>query len=145
MNKLEKINACNEFFMKLMSELGEQYEIVESCNQDISKYLIPIGTIDELTYCSKPNKSFRISDHWNWYANVLKNPNEHYIQCLSNDFPWAKRRKAPGKPSVPIFAIAVCVIGEDGKYHHIFGEKFNRKTKKWSWVETSIDEVLNMI
>ena len=145
MNRVEKINACNNFFMKLMTRLEDGYEIVESCNQDISKYLIPIGTIDELTYNSKPNNSFRISDHWNWYANILKNPNERYVQCLSNDFPWPKKRKAPGKPSDPIFAIAVCVIGEDGKYHHVFGEKFDRKNKKWSWIESDVDDVLKIV
>jgi hypothetical protein len=34
------------------------------------------------------------------------------------------------------------MIGHDGKYHHMFGEKFDRKTKSWSWVETDLSDVV---
>ena len=141
----EKINemkvSCTEFFNQLSDILNEKYEIVESCNADFSKYLVPKGTADQITYHSKPDKSFRISDHWNWYANTNKCTNPNYIQCLSVDLPWANKRPEEGKASRPIKGVQVSVIGEDGKYHVIFGEKYGRKTRMWSWVSTSPEDV----
>lgn len=93
MNRKEKIQACIEFFNTIAGLLSETHEVVESCNQDISQYLIPFGSIQDLSYASKPANSFRISDHWNWYSNLMKNPDEHYIQCFSVDAPWANPRK----------------------------------------------------
>lgn len=143
--KAYKMYLCTEFFNKLTDALKDSYEIVASCNKDITKYLIPKGTISDLSYISKPDASFRFSDHWNWYSNLEKCPKESYIQCLCSDLPRAKNRVAPGKASKPIYAISVCFIGKDGKYHHVFGEKFNRKTKEWSWVEKEVDDVLKEI
>ena len=83
-NKEVKIQKCEEYFMILSELLSETHEVVGSCNKDISKYLIPKGTASELTYYSKPKNSVRISDHWNWYANLNK--------C---NIPW--RNKIKGK------------------------------------------------
>lgn len=135
MENNEKMARCSEFFSKLSKELESTYEILESCNQDFSKYLVPVGTSDQVTYSSKPDKSFRISDHWNWYANTKKCENPSYIQCLSVDLPWARKRPEEGKPSKPIIGVQVSMIGADGKYHAVYGDCYNRKTKEWSWIE----------
>ena len=145
MTNIEKVEACKEFFNSLSKILESTYEVVASCNQDISKYLIPKGTIGDLTYHSKPDASFRISDHWNWYSNLKKCPNPNYIQCLSVDMPRAKKRPDYGKASKPIDGIQVSVIGKDGKYHAVYGEIFDRKTKKWNWLETDPADIAEMV
>ena len=143
MKKNEKdLFACQEFFDKLAALLHESYEIVGSCNADNSQYLVPNGTADRITYTSKPISSFRVSDHWNWYSNLKKCPNENYIQCFSLDAPWPKRRLATGKASMPIFCSQVAFVGDDGKYHVVYGEKFDHKTKTWSWVDSTPEEVI---
>jgi len=130
-------DKCVEYFDELCRYLSERYEVVGSCNQDISRYLVPRGTVSEITYHSKPVYSFRISDHWNWYANVNKCKNEHYIQCYSVDLPWAKKRPETGKASKPVRGFQVAYFGEDNKYHAVFGEYFNRKTNRWYWMVSS--------
>lgn len=145
MTKDQKLEACKVFFEKLAEALSDEYEMLGSCNHDSSVYLIPIGTEDQVTYYGKPKKSFRISDHWNWYANLNKCDKENYIQCLSLDMPWTRNRPLPWKASKPIFGIQVALIGSDGKYHHVFGEKFDRKTKKWSWEEQDLSKVLSLV
>lgn len=133
MSKEEKMKKCIEYFYALAEELKNTHTLVKSCNVDSTMYLVPKGTEDQITYHSKPANSYRFSDHWNWYANVRKCANERYVQCLNVDMPWAKKRTAKGKPSRPIFGIAVAKIGDDSKYHHVFGERFNKKTKEWSF------------
>lgn len=145
MKKEEMMAKCRAFFNDLANILKESYEMVGSCNKDLSAYLVPIGTSGEISYTSKPDKSFRISDHWNWYANVNKCPNERYIQCLSVDMPRAKRRKAPGAPSSPWWGCQVALIGDDGKYHAVYGEVYDKKTKSWSWIEAKASDVAQMI
>lgn len=130
----EKMDACIKFFNELCHTLEDGYEVVSSCNHDISAYLVPKGTADQISYWGKPKLSFRVSDHWNWFANLKKCPNPNYIQCLSVDLPWAKNRHKEGGPSTPVHAAQVAMVGLDGKYHVIFGEKFDRKTRTWSWV-----------
>lgn len=140
MDKKIKIEKCVEFYNELSKRLTSTHEVVGSCNQDISSYLIPIGSIDELTYERKPQNSFRFSDHWNWYSNVNKCPDEHYIQCYSPDIPYARPRLSPGKASKPRFGISIAYF--DGcRYRVIFGEKFDRKTKTWYFVTPTIEEV----
>ena len=134
MSNEEKINACLLYFNELADELNETHELVKSCNNDLSMYLIPKGSIDQLTYHSKPVNSYRFSDHWNWYSSTSKCKDERYVQCFCPDMPWAKRRLAEGKASRPAFGICVAFFGDDNKYHHVFGDKFNRKTHEWSFV-----------
>ena len=134
--------ACQEFFDKLAALLHESYEVIDSCNADSSRYLIPNGKANLITYTSKPAASFRVSDHWNWYSNVKKCPNENYIQCFSLDAPWPKKRSAKGKSSTPIFCSQVSFVGGDGKYHVVYGEKYDHRTRTWSWIETSPEEVI---
>ena len=130
-----KMKKCQEFFYKLADILKEEYEVIESCNADCSVYLIPNGTVNELSYYGKPDASFRVSDHWNWYANLQKCDKPEYIQCMSVNAPWCKHRK-DDKATKPVIAIQVSMIFPDGKYHAIYGESFDRKKKTWEWLET---------
>lgn len=141
MDRVEMANKCIVFFEILAEELQKTHTVKGSCNRDISAYLIPDGTDDLVTYHSKPVNSFRISDHWNWKSNLAKNPNEKYIQCYTRDMPWCKLRQAPGKASPPVFGCAVAYFGYDELYHVVYGERFNRKTKTWEWVEADPAEV----
>ena len=148
MTKKEKLSKCNEYFKELSEKISETYSVVESCNKseyDITAYLVPNGTENEITYHSKPAFSFRISDHWNWYANVDKCEDEQYVQCYSRELPWPKKRKGPGLASKPISATSVMFTDEHGFYHSIYGEIFDRETKRWFWNETTVDDALKMI
>lgn len=141
----EKIDRCSKFFDALSNILSGTYEVIASCNQDLSRYLVPNGTSDEITYSSKPDLSFRISDHWNWYANLKKCPNPNYIQCFSVNIPKPAKRKDYGKASEPREGIQVAVIGKDGKYHAVYGESYDRKLKHWFWLETDPADIAEMI
>lgn len=140
-----KIYACKTFFDDLSDILKDIYEVVGSCNQDISQYLIPKGTISDLTYYSKPEKSFRISDHWNWYSSLKKCSNPYYIQCLSVDMPRANKREIWNKATKPKHGIQVCILGGDNKYHAVYGEVYDRKTRTWSWLETDPADIAEMV
>ena len=144
-NKEVKIQKCEEYFMILSELLSETHEVVGSCNKDISKYLIPKGTASELTYYSKPKNSVRISDHWNWYANLNKCNIPWYIQCLSVDIPRASNRLGCGKASKPKHGIQVCIFGKDNKYHAVYGEVYNRKTRTWEWAESDPIEIAKLL
>lgn len=134
MEKLEKLILCGNFISSLAYMLYPCYELLPSCNHDISRYLIPEGTRSEVTYYGKPDKSFRFSDHWNWYTSSKKCDDETIIQCKSIDMPWTRRRAEPGKATKPIYGIQVAMYDATrGCYHHIYGEKFDRKTKTWTW------------
>lgn len=140
-----KIFACEIFFEDLARILKDTYEVIKSCNQDLSQYLIPNGTISDLSYYSKPERSFRISDHWNWYSNLRKCSDQHYIQCLSVDMPRADKRSEYGKATKPKYGIQVCILGGDGKYHAVYGEVYNCTTKRWDWLETDPADIAEMI
>lgn len=135
-SKLEKLIKCGNFISSLAYMLGPKYEFLPSCNQDISRYLVPAGTKDQITYYGKPDKSFRFSDHWNWYSSSKKCTDETMVRCRSLDMPWTRKREEPGKATKPRYGIQVCMFdAKSGCYHHIYGEKFDRKTKTWTWVD----------
>lgn len=144
MTMKEKRDKCVVFFDALCDILSDQYEKLASCNKDISAYLCPNGTTDEVTYHSKPELSFRVSDHWNWYSNINKCSDPRYIQCYCAKLPWARRRPEEGKAGKPIMASCVCIF-KDGEYHVVFGELFDRKTKSWSWVDNSPEQVSRLV
>ena len=125
---------CRNFFNEVAELLSDEYQVVASCNRDLSAYLVPKGTKNEITYQSKPACSLRVSDHWNWYSNIKKCSQEDYIQCHSVDLPDPRKRNAPGKASNPIEATQVCLIYPDGKYHCVFGRFYDRKSQKWKWM-----------
>lgn len=145
MTTQEKIDKCKAFYEELCTYLSGTYENVPSCNADISAYLIPNGSISQLSYYGKPEKSFRISDHWNWYSSERKCSLPNYIQCFSLDAPWPRKRPAPGKASKPREAIQVAVYGADNKYHAIFGEVYDRKKKSWSWKSITVEQAVAYI
>lgn len=144
MTRREKYKACIEYFNKL-SETFADYEVIRSNNNDNSIYLIPNGTVKQLSYHSKPAMSFRCSDHWNWYASLKKCSDEHYIQCFSVDMPYPRKRTAPGLHSKSIFGISVMYADMSGVYHCVYGEKYDKKTKSFVWIETPIETVMKRI
>lgn len=105
---------------ELAKELSETYEEVASCNNDISRYLVPKGTADQISYYGKPAYSLRISDHWSWYANVKKCNDENYVQCENTLFTPNSREKEGGA-SKPIRSLQICIADRDGVYHHVIG------------------------
>ena len=136
LSKEEKLILCGNFICSLAYMLGPSYELMPSCNNDVSRYLIPAGTKDEVSYYGKPDKSFRFSDHWNWFSSNKKCTDENMVQCRSLDMPWVRRREQPGKATKPRFGIQVCIYDAATKcYHHVFGDKFDRKTKIWTWID----------
>lgn len=136
MNFKKKTQNCKGYFGYLVQKLADTHELVPSCNNDESMYLIPKGTIDQLTYQSKPVDSYRFSTHWNWYANVNKCPDPNYVQCWNVDLPRPKQRAAEGKPSKPVLGICVARFGEDHLYHTVYGEVFNYRKRMW-WFRTA--------
>lgn len=137
----EQIRMCREFFEKLATALSETHEILPSCNNDFSRYLCKKGTLEEVTYFSKPEDSFRVSDHWQWYANLLKCPDPHYIQCFSREFPRAKNREREGYAGKAIIADCVAFF-KDGAYHIVYGEYWDKKERKWKWRDTTVEDVI---
>lgn len=141
----EMLEKCQKFFSELVDISKDHYFLVDSCNNDVSQYLVLYGTQDEeLSYYNKPSWSFRISDHWNWYANVKKCHIYSYIQCLSVDMPRAKKRLEVGKASKPILGYQVCIFGDDEKYHCVYGECYDRKDQKWYWIESNPKDIYEM-
>lgn len=138
----EKIAACEKFYEELCTALSDHYENIPSCNGDMSAYLVPKGLESQLSYYGKPSRSFRISDHWNWYSSHQKCALTNYIQCYCVDAPYAKKRPAPGKASKPVSAIQVAFYGNDNRYHVMFGEIYDRKKKTWSWKNGTIEQCL---
>lgn len=131
--KEQMMNRCIAYFNNLIEKLKDTHTLVKSCNDDCTMYLVPKGTEDQITYYSKPNDSYRFSDHWNWYANTQKCPDEHYVQCLNDDLPWPRRRTS-NKATRPIWGIQVAYFdGKDEQYHHVYGQKFDKQTKEWSF------------
>lgn len=136
LSRNEKLIRCGNFIASLAYLLGPRYDFLPSCNQDISRYLIPAGSKHELSYYGKPDKSFRFSDHWNWYASTKKCTDETLVQCRSLDMPWVRRREEPGKATKPRYGVQVCMYDASTRcYRHIYGDKFDRKTKTWTWVD----------
>lgn len=136
----EAHQKCTDFFNRLIDILGDEYVSISSCNQDFSRYLCLKGTDNEITYSSKPDISFRISDHWNWYSNIKKCPNPYYIQCHSADAPWPRKRDGYGKASKPWKICQVCVF-VNGMYRAVYGECYDAKTRKTFWLGTEPEAV----
>lgn len=144
MNFKEKLNKCNEFFDKLSKLLESDYEVLASCNKDCSRYLIPIGTSDRLSYYGKPDWSFRVSTHWNWYANINKCSNADYVQCLSKGCP-KPRQRIDEKATEPRIVIQVCIFDPTCQmYIPVYGEAYSRNSKKWRWIESDPKECVKV-
>ena len=117
---MSKKGRCKKHFMELAFELRNTHELVKSCNQDHTMYLIPKGTINQLSYYGKPVDSYRYSDHWNWYANVKKCRIPDYIQCYNVDISGPNERAGVGLPSAPVYETCIAYFDKDEKYHTIY-------------------------
>ena len=144
-NLYDDLEKCEVFFNKLVDLLSDDYVLVGSCNQDNSAYLVPKGTEEEISWYGKPEWSFRISEHWNWYANLKKCEDETFVQCESLQLPRARFRRKEGYASIPIYASQVCVY-YNGKYHCIYGryrDHYNKKRNgtNWPWMENDPEAI----
>lgn len=138
MTYTEKMEACRKFVADLNTLLDGTYELIGSCNKDSSLYLVPKGTADQISYYGKPDKSLRFSDHWNWFSSQKKCKDESLVQCRSLDMPWCRKREKPGMSTKPRFGIQVSLYDAATKcYRHVYGDKFDRKAKTWTWIESS--------
>ena len=139
-----KLDLCNKFIEKLAGLLGDKYEMVASCNKDASRYLVPVGTRDQITWYGKPANSFRVSDHWSWFTNTKNCSIRNYIQCYSRDMPVPKPRphNDPDGATKAVRGTAVAVQATDGTYRCVYGDKYDRVRHRWSWVESDPLEVI---
>lgn len=131
----DDLQRCQKFFNDLAVLLKGKYVIVNSCNKDVSKYLVPIGTENEVTYYGKPLFSFRISDHWNWYSSKSKCENLSFVQCMNVDvqYPRVRDPKDPEKGTQAQHAVQVGFYGPDKKYHHVYGDRWNPQKHRYEW------------
>ena len=141
---VEYKTKCMEFFNQLADILKEHgYVVVGSPYNKYTLQLVPAGEEGLLTYYGKPFLSFRLSNVWNWYTSEdrCKDPNQ--VQCLNLDIPWSRKRKEGEAGSKPWFAWQVAMFDHDRKYHCVFGDKFDRKTKTWTFVEADPHDIAN--
>ena len=127
--KQYKYRYCLQVFMKLAEDLKDTHEIIGSCNKDRSIYLIPKGSIDDLSYYGKPVDSYRISDHWNWYASITRCSDEGRIQCHNVDLKYPQDR-IDGRATRPVSGVCIAYYDIDGKYHTVFGELYDKAKRK---------------
>ena len=140
-NTFDMMADCNAWFDKLAElVIPMGYKVIRSSNPTSNdRYLVPVGTENDLSWNSKPAFSFRVSNHWNWRANKKKCDDDRYIQCYTRDMPWARKRRDDGLATRPMIGCAVAYFTEGREYVVIYGEKFNRINKTWSY--TAIDPV----
>lgn len=132
----EQLKKCNAFFMAVANELKETHRIIGSSLKVWgSACLIPKGTEEQVSYYGKPLNSLRVACNWNWRAALKRCKDEKFIQCVTPDLPWCRKREAEGMASKPIWGNMVGYFDRDQKYHCVYGEKFNRETRTWEWVE----------
>lgn len=141
----DKMVECRQFIESLYDILQDEYVLMPSCNKDLSAYLVPKGTESEVSYYGKPIKSFRISDHWNWFSSLVRCSDPDLVQCRNIDIPRGRKREKPGMPTRGIVGAQVAYYGTDGYYHCVFGEKFNRRAKTWNWIDASPIQVAKMV
>ena len=142
----EQLKKCNAFFLKVADELKETHQIVGSALKVWgSACLIPKGSESQLSYYNKPVNSLRVACNWNWKASIKRCKEERFIQCNTPDLPWCRKRESEGMASKPIWGNMVGYFDDDHRYHCVYGEKFNRETKTWEWVESDPKEVSKMM
>ena len=145
MTNQEKRVKCIAFFRELKRALSNEYSYKKVGKVMTDYYLFPNGTRDDISYYGKPDKSLRFSYHWNWYTNLDKCSDPTYIQCNSVDMPVARDRNEVYESSKPRYGYQVAFYGPDKKYHCIYGEKFDRRTREWVWIENTVDDILKMV
>lgn len=143
--KVQYMDTCMGYFGDLAQRLKESHELVTSINKDGTLYLIPRGTITDISYYGKPIGSFRVSDHWNWWASYRKCVDFHHVQCFSKDLHRPFRRNGVGLSSTPVMACCVGYYGPDRLYHIVCGEVWDQKTRKSTFIMRDINEVLSEV
>ncbi len=140
----EKFAKCERFFEELCEELKDTHEVyICEKGKSASSYLVPKGTIDQITVYGKPDNSFRIADRWNWYMNMKKCHDEWLVQCLNTDLPFTADRNGgfgSSKGGRQVRAVQVGYKNGDA-YTCVYGAKYDRKNKKWYWIEADPHEV----
>ncbi len=136
--KEETEKICADFWEKLSNYLREK-GYLETKSKAKSRYLVPSGTENEITWMGKPEFSFRYSNHWNFYTDLKNNPNPNAIQCLNPDIAPAYSRKSPEKGSRPVKGIAVAFYF-NGHYRTICGQKYDLITDTWSILDNEFSE-----
>lgn len=130
----EKEALCKKYFNELRDILSDTHEVTANrCKvKRPDMYLCPKGTRKEITYHGKPHYSFRYSTKWNFYSPRC----EGVVQCYSKDFPHAHTDSKGAGPDGAVLAFSVCYYGNDNLYHVVYGEKYNRETGEWEWIES---------
>ena len=144
----EQLNKCLAFFEAVAEKLQDTHTIVHSKSKKWkSMYLVKKGEEGQVTYYSKPINSLRVAPNWNWRAGLDRCSNPDYIQCVTPDLPFAKRRSKehPELSTMPIFANMVGYFDTDNKYHCVYGERYDFAKKKWVWVDSDPEEVARNI
>ena len=143
-----QLEKCVRFFNEVAELLKDTHVVVPSKSKKWESYcLVEKGQENQVTYYGKPVNSLRVAPNWNWRAGLDRCSNPSYIQCVTPDAPFARRRpkEHPEWSSLPIFCNMVGYFDTDNKYHCIFGEKYERETKTWTWVENFPKRVALMI
>lgn len=147
----EKKELCLKFFAELAKGLKDKYEVISSCNRDETKYLIPIGSISDLSYYGKPMWSFRVSDYWNWYSNLKKCSDPNMVQCETDNLPPAEKRCGTAA-TTPIHGWMVALYKNDRKYHVVYGDEleyddeyYDEPVWEWVWNISDPNDIIELI
>ena len=144
----QQLDNCYRFFDAVADELKDTHVVIESKSKKLPcKYLVKKGQEKQVSYYGKPVNSLRVGSNWNWRAGLDRCANASYIQCVTPDLPYAKRRSQehPTWSTHPIYGNMVALFDTDNKYHCVFGEKFDFDDNKWVWVENVPQFVAKMI
>lgn len=144
----KQLDSCIEFFNQVAALLTDIYEVLPGKSRQWRSFcLVPKGTINQVTYYGKPMNSLRVAMNWNWRAGLDRCTNPKHIQCVTPDLPYVKPRPKdhPEWSSPPVFGNMVALFDTDNKYHCIFGEKFNRDTKTWTWINNDPEKIAAML
>lgn len=107
--RVVEINNIFMFFNELIEKHKETHDFIKSCNADNSAYLVPKGHENELSYSGHPEGTIRISDHWSWYANTKKCPDEAFVQChLRGDKPYPRKGEGLAGETKMGITVAIC-------------------------------------
>lgn len=144
----QQLTKCINFFNEVAEDLMDTHVTVHSKSKKWpSMCLVRNGEQKQVTYYGKPVNSLRVAPNWNWRAGLDRCSNPGYIQCVTPDLPFAKKRSAehPEWSTLPILGNMVGYFDTDNKYHCVYGEKYDFETKTWTWVEADPKDVANMI
>ncbi len=144
----EQMTKCMDFFNQVAEILKETHVIAPSKSKKWkSACLVRKGEEGQVSYYGKPVNSLRVAPNWNWRAGLDRCSNPGYIQCVTPDLPFAKKRSKehPEWSTPPIWGNMVGYFDTDNKYHCIYGERYDFEKKEWVWVENDPVFVANFI